>query len=578
MTPEEFDEFIAQHIEWMRQSKSDNARIEAKRVRDKIGKSLWETVSAFANTDGGIIILGLNEEGGFVPDPNFQLSTIKSALMNGLDTAALSTAKVKPVPRHHLYEVRFEGHELIAIEIEALRDDPQLATQMPCFLTDRSIASGSFKRVFDGDKLMNAYEIHAMQTWLKQDLTDRGVIAEADKTDIDEFAVQLVISAYREEGSRLISVARDQEELWRFINAFDFDENRKLRPTLAGVLALGRYPQQFFPQLFIDVTTHPGTTKSSGIDGLRFISRKRCDGPLPDAIEAAVAEVMSNLKTRYVESEGAVINEKEIPELAIREAIANAVMHRDYGPFARGEQVAVDIYADRVEIVNPGGLWGGRTEDNITDGRSVTRNEALASIMSHLHNRRSERIAENQGSGIPAIIRAMAGHGLGAPLFRNEIGTFRVTLPRFGLINDESQLWLDHRGHLRNPVSDIALLLAREEGRVTTTSLRKHMGIDSDEARDILDSLLVEGQLEAAGPEEFVVAPMNVDLDVSEPARELYEVVEAERALKTSELATRWGRAESTVRLRIKELLQAGLVEATAPTTSKLRAYRRTSR
>ncbi|MEJ5928542.1 ATP-binding protein [Corynebacterium sp. H128] len=359
------------------------------------------------------------------------------------------------------------------------------------------------------------------------------------------------------------------------MNAFDYDDVQTLHPTVAGLLALGRYPQRFFPQLFIDVTTHPSTVKSSGERGLRFVSRRRCDGAIPEAIESAATEVMGNLKTRYLESNGTIIDQKEIPEMAIREAIANAVMHRDYGPFARGEQVAVDIYSDRVEIVNPGGLWGGRTEENITDGRSVTRNEVLATILSHLHNGRSERIAENQGSGIPAMIRSMTQHGLGAPVFRNEISDFRVILPRFGLLNDEAQAWLSRRGHTRNPHSDIALLLAREHGSVSTLSLRDHLGIDSDEARETLASLLVDDQLFAIGPEEFALGSAKPPVTLSKPAAELYEYVDLQVARKTSELAELWGRTESTVRMRIKELIEAGLVEATAPPTSKLRAYRR---
>lgn len=577
MTPEEFDEFIAQQIEWMRTSDSDNGRVEAKRVRDSLGKSFWESVSAFANTSGGLFILGLSEQDGFTADPKFNAAKIKKDLVAGFNTAPGNRPKVTPVPRYRLHEVRFEGHELIAVEIDAMRDDPQLVSQMPCFVTDQHLAKGSYRREFDGDRRLNAYEIHELQTWMQPDKSDREIIADALYDDIDDVAVHTVIAAYRAEGSRVISTARNSDDLLRMIKVLDFDDQHTLKPTLAGILAVGRYPQQFFPQLFIDVTVHPSTTKSGSTAGIRFLSRKRCDGPLPEAVEMAVTEVLGNLKTRYSEAGGTVTNEKEIPELAIREAIANAVMHRDYGHLARGEQVAVDIYPDRVEITNPGGLWGGRTEDNLADGRSVTRNEALASILSHLHNVRNERIAENQGSGIPAMIRSMTQHGLRAPIFKNNISSFRVTLPRFGLLDAESQAWLEGRGHPRFPISDVALILARNEGHVSTQSLRDRLGIDSDEAREVLAQLLIDDQLTAIDSEHYALS-QHISHTVGTPALELYEHISATIPRKTAELADLWGRSEGTVRLRIKELIDAGLVTPTAASTSKLRAYLRTSR
>ncbi|AKK04279.1 ATP-binding protein [Corynebacterium epidermidicanis] len=577
MTPEKFDEFIAQHIEWMRTASSDNSRVVAKRVQNSLGKSFWESVSAFANTSGGLFILGLSEPDGFTADLEFNAEQIKKELVAGFNTAPGNRPKVTPVPRHRMHEVRFEGQELIAVEIDAMRDDPQLVSQMPCFVTDQHLSKGSYRREFDGDRRLNAYEIHELQTWMQPDSSDREIIADALPDDIDEIAVQTVIAAYRAEGSRVISTARNSDDLLRLIKVLDYDEQHHLKPTLAGVLAVGRYPQQFFPQLFIDVTVHPTTEKSTSTAGIRFLSRKRCDGPLTEAVESAVAEVLGNLKTRYSETAGTVVNEKEIPELAIREAIANAVMHRDYGQLARGEQVAVDIYPDRVEITNPGGLWGGRTEENLVDGRSVTRNEALASILSHLHNARNERIAENQGSGIPAMIRAMTQHGLSAPRFKNNISSFQVTLRRFGLLDTEAQEWLESRGHQRSPIADVALILARNEGEVSTQSLRDRLGIDSDEAREFLAQLLVDGQLTAIDSEHYALAAQSMP-QVSAPARELYEHISATTPRKTAELAELWGRSEGTVRLRVKKLIDADMVIPTAASTSKLRAYLRTKR
>lgn len=79
-----------------------------------------------------------------------------------------------------------------------------------------------------------------------------------------------------------------------------------------------------------------------------------------------------------------MVDEPETPEIAIREAVVNAVMHRVYNPQVQGRQVQVDIYPDREEINNPGGLWGDRTLENLDENRSTTRNPALANLLSHL--------------------------------------------------------------------------------------------------------------------------------------------------------------------------------------------------
>lgn len=69
-----------------------------------------------------------------------------------------------------------------------------------------------------------------------------------------------------------------------------------------------------------------------------------------------------------------MVDEPEIPEIVLREAISNAVMHRDYSAAARGMQVHVDVYPDRVEVINPGGLWRGLTVEQLYEARSESRN------------------------------------------------------------------------------------------------------------------------------------------------------------------------------------------------------------
>ncbi|AKK12095.1 ATP-binding protein [Corynebacterium uterequi] len=172
---------------------------------------------------------------------------------------------------------------------------------------------------------------------------------------------------------------------------------RSSEVTLAGMLVLGAYPQQFFPQPLIDFTVHPGVRKSMDTEE-RFSDRTHCDGRIPDAVEPAVKAAMASLKVRHVEQGAVTVAQPKISEMVIREAITNAVAHRNYSFRRQGTQVAMDVYSDRIEISNPGELWGDRTLDNIDDGRSVSRDKILSKILSITPSSSGGgAVGENQG-------------------------------------------------------------------------------------------------------------------------------------------------------------------------------------
>jgi len=98
----------------------------------------------------------------------------------------------------------------------------------------------------------------------------------------------------------------------------------------------------------------------------------------------------------------------EYPEVAVREAIVNAVAHRDYSHFVRGSHIQVRMFADRLEVQNPGGLYGGVTVDELKEGQS-TRNLLLVQLMEDVH------LVEDRGSGIDAMLDAMQKANLQPP-------------------------------------------------------------------------------------------------------------------------------------------------------------------
>ena len=343
-------------------------------------------------------------------------------------------------------------------------------------------------------------------------------------------------------------------------------------PTLAGALALGRYPQQFFPQLFIDVAVHPSPEKS--VSETRFVDRAHCDGPLPLAVEDAIKAVMRNLRTRSVEVGSTMVDEPEIPEIALREAIVNAVMHRDYSPQVQGRQVQVDVYPDRVEVNSPGGLWSDRTVDNIDENRSVSRNPSLANLLSNLPTPSgSMRVAENQGSGIQRMRKGMERYGLPQPQFDARIGEFTVTLYRFGILNPEVSQWLASVAPGSTRQEQIALAIAQGLGGVSVKELREHIGLDSDDARDLLGDLADRNLLRAGSSSDTFVLAVG-EPEVDEADRKLISYLTEVGEAAARDIADHLGVSVNSLRPRLRNLVDAEEIVPTAPPTSRNRKYR----
>jgi ATP-dependent DNA helicase RecG len=192
------------------------------------------------------------------------------------------------------------------------------------------------------------------------------------------------------------------------------------RPTLAGLLFFGRDPQRFYPSFTITFLQFAGTsTARSGPEEPLYLDNREFRGTLPAMIDAARAAVFEKLSKRAV-VEGFVRQDvAEYPEFAYREAVVNAVGHRDYE--LEGSFVQVRLFADRLEIQSPGGLGGHLTVDNIAY-EQYTRNPRIMRLLEDYG------YVERRGLGVDQMIRTMANAGLEPPTFENRGSSFWVTL------------------------------------------------------------------------------------------------------------------------------------------------------
>lgn len=168
----------------------------------------------------------------------------------------------------------------------------------------------------------------------------------------------------------------------------------------------------------------PGTAIGDTTEkDVRFLDNKRIEGSLTAMVKEAIAFCGRNMKVRTVidRKTGERRDQTEYPIAAIREAVLNAVIHRDYSFYTEGMPIQIDMFTDRMEIHSPGSLYGRMTVDQLGIAKTDIRNPALAVMAESMTE------AENRYSGIPTMRNEMKAYGLPEPKFENRRNEFVVT-------------------------------------------------------------------------------------------------------------------------------------------------------
>ena len=328
------DEELHEIIDLLRRRGTDIEFVEAKSAKTALPKHLWQTLSAFANQrGGGIIMLGLDENQGFaavgVDDPG----KVQADLASLCD-------QMEPVLRPLLRIHDFEGRQLVVAEVPEIPLE-----QKPCHYRGSGLYTGSFVRVGDGNRQLSQYEVHSFLESRGQPAHDAEIVPGASRDDLDPGLLQQFLARVRQRRTRLAGM--NDKDLLKSLKILAGDD----KITLAGLLCFAPFPQKWFPSLTITFVHYPGTQPDQlGARGERFLDDRRFDGPLPAALDDALNMIVGSMKKRSL-IQG--LFRQEIPEYppeAVREALVNAAAHRDYCSLARGSQVQVRMFQDRIEI------------------------------------------------------------------------------------------------------------------------------------------------------------------------------------------------------------------------------------
>ena len=408
-------------IELMRLIGNDTQQCEVKECKRKISSTITDTLSAFSNGSGGWIILGLSEKNGFTPVEGFDARAMQEALSQACE-------KMTPVVRPVIVTCPFEGANLVFARI-----DEMLPRDKPCFTTALGPHGGSFIRTGDGDRRMTSYEVDRLIEEHLQPTYDLDIVPDATTDDLDPQLVAGLLARVREQHPRVFA-DRDGIDVLLDLQVLRHDDSDEsevggiLRPTLAGLLALGRYPQKFYPRLGISIAVFPGTSRDDVFRGdERLVASKSVVGSIPVMIDDAVDSLM-----RWIGAK-----KPDYPPLVLREAIANALTHRDYSPDARGTQVHISVFTDRIEITNPGGLYGMVTHDVLASPHPVTgapfvstRNQFLFTLLESTPYPGGGFVNPEGGDGYQRIAAALREAGIEPATTRNDINTFTMTITK----------------------------------------------------------------------------------------------------------------------------------------------------
>lgn len=393
-------------INTITKTKSESNYIEVKSAKKGCPK-LFDTFSSFSNQQGGgKIVFGIDESNGYNICGVYDAADLQKKIME-------QSLQMEPVIRPLCTTIDIEGKTIVCAEIQEID-----LFSKPCFYKGAGRLKGSYIRVADGDRLMSEYEVYSYEAFRKKVQDEIRITERADISDIRTTAFQKYLLELKTKKANLAELS--EEKICRLQG---FTDNNK--PTLAGIMIFSVYPQAFYPQLCITAVSVPGTEMSTtGNVGERFIDNRRIDGTLSQMINDAMQFVRNNIKTKTIidSDTGKRRDRTEYPVVAVRELILNALIHRDYSIYTDSAPITIRRFSDRLEIENPGGLYGRTTIDQLGKMSADTRNPFIANAMEIMNE------TENRYSGIPTVLAAMEEYGLPAPVFSSERGIFKVVL------------------------------------------------------------------------------------------------------------------------------------------------------
>ena len=376
---------------------------ECKDASGGLPDALWESYSSFANTDGGVILLGVKEV-----DRKFSIAGVPKAatlikrFWDGVNNR--EKVSVNILFDRHVYSVRCRGHDVVVIEVP--RADRR---ERPVYV-GRDVFNGAYRRNGEGDYKCSREAVLAMLRDASDVTADATVLESLTVADLNADSIR----HYREEFSRfrprLAWNKLSDEEFLKKIGALGRGDDGNLHPNIAGLVCFGDFVtiMHELPNYFLDYRER---SSDSARWGDRVCSSDPTwSGNIVDFFYRIYDKVTSGVKTPFALDENdRRIDETDVHE-AVREVVANALIHADY----HGRQgIVVEKRFNEIQVSNPGTMRISK-EVAIEGGRSDPRNAQVFNIFSLIG------IGERSGTGLSNLYALWEQHGFATPVIREE--------------------------------------------------------------------------------------------------------------------------------------------------------------
>ncbi len=351
-------------------------------------KDIAKAITAMANTQGGLVLLGVEDDG----------TVSGTGTPQQLDKLMLQLGHVCHQNIQPPLTCTFQKHEV--------RGQVLLAVEVPRFSAERPYHAAGKYYIRQANQSREARRDELVRLLQSTDYHfDAEPVAGTRFEDLDPEAIRAFLALLYDEPDETLA-----RGLLAKLQCLDDTGT----PTVTGMLLFGRTPQNRFLDARISAVLIKGTELTT-----EFVDRKDLEGRLFEQVDDAVTFLKKNVRSpSHVEGMERV--EEGLPEKVLREAVLNAVAHRDY---RAASQVRIYVFDDRVEIVNPGELLNRLTLEGIrAGGISQRRNPVLAGLLARARRR------ENLGMGVPEMMRQMKARKLPPPEFSVGDGHFRVVL------------------------------------------------------------------------------------------------------------------------------------------------------
>ncbi len=433
----------------------ENNRIEAKKAAGGFPSSLWETYSAFANTIGGLILLGVEES----RDKNLTVTGVPDA-QGYADTIWQTVQDPTKVSVNILSPEDVAVHTIDGKEVLVLHVPRADRRQRPVYVGD-SPFTGSYRRDGEGDYHCSADQVRAMLRDREDAPADLAVLEGRSPDDFSPETLRRF---------RLLMVMRQTDHPWNLLHDHDFlakagalghGKDGSLHPTLAGLLLLGRRGaiREVFPHCKItyeeadtgfSLATHRPENPENLFDFYRAVSRRL------DAVSALLTQ------DRAQQTDLAA---------AMKEAVLNAILHADY--FGAGG-LTIRRTDENLQVENPG-LLRVTPDQARTGGSADPRNRTLTSLFSLV------KLASGTGLGLKGIYKTWARQGWSSPVLSEgfKAGTTSLSLP------------LPHRAFSREEITcQLIVEYLTDEVVADAGKIARDLGLSHWEVRPALDALL----------------------------------------------------------------------------------------